>query len=196
MKTIVTNVYTFEELNEEAQKRAIENCRSSIAQFLCQCNDDDFRGTLDKIEDVFQIQVRDLEYIPQFRLTSSRWRDVEDEEGGRMLLRYLEDVECALDNRKRYYKGFDKKRIARTIHTPYCCCLTGVYSDNTVDDALNKKYEAVRRGDSIHDFLKDMLQDFADAWEEANNSTYSDEVVREEIEANEYEFEANGREWR
>ena len=196
MKTIVTNVYTFEELNEEAQKRAIENCRSSIAQFLCQCNDDDFRGTLDKIEDVFSIKVRDLEGRPYWRMTSSRWADVEDEEGGRMLCRYLNDVADALDNRRRYYKGLEKLRIARTIHDPYCYCLTGVYSDSVVDNALNNMYDAVRRGDSIHDFIGELLSDFATDWEKNNESTYDDDTIREEIIANEYEFEANGREWR
>ena len=192
METISFNIYKFEELNEEAQARAIENSRSFIAENLCSFNDDDFRGTLDKIEDVFQIKVRDLEYIPQFRLTSSRWRDVEDEEGGNMLLRYLEDVECALDNRKRYYRN-SKKRIARTMHEAYYCCLTGVYSDSAVDKVLNNMYDAVRRGDSIRDFIKNMLEDFADSWTEANNSSYDDEVIKDEIISLDMDFREDGR---
>lgn len=192
METISFNIYKFEELNEEAQARAIENSRSFIAENLCSFNDDDFRGTLDKIEDVFQIKVRDLEYIPQFSLTSSKWRDVEDEEGGKMLLRYLEDVECALDNRKRYYRN-SKKRIARTMHEEYCYCLTGVYSDSAVDKVLNNMYDAVRRGDSIRDFIKNMLEDFADSWTEANNSSYDDEVIKDEIISLDMDFREDGR---
>ena len=192
METISFNIYKFEELNEEAQARAIENSRSFIAENLCSFNDEDFRGTLDKIEDVFQIKVRDLDYIPQFRLTSSRWRDVEDEEGGKMLLRYLEDVECSLDNRKRYYRN-GKKRIARTMHDAYCCCLTGVYSDSAVDKVLNNMYDAVRRGDSIRDFIKNMLEDFADSWTEANNSSYDDEVIKDEIISLDMDFREDGR---
>ena len=213
MRTISFKLYHLDELSANAMEKAIENCRESVAATLSEWDSDDFRGTLDKLQDAFGINVYDWSVgYPgtYFRWTWSESRWTEIDEDPKYLIRYIDEVRSYLLKGKYYSGPFKqcekspehpagltyKHRYGKTVFSPFSCCLTGVYSDRAVDDAMSKCYEAVRFGHTIHDFIEDMLYSFFHGWEEDIDSCYEDESVKEHILANDYEFYADGRLYR
>ncbi|MBP5461429.1 MAG: hypothetical protein J6Y20_04820 [Lachnospiraceae bacterium] len=210
MRTISFKVYKLDELPHDARAKAIENCSSKIGETLSEWDSDDFRGTLDKLQDAFGIEVYNWRVgYPgtgfRWRWTESRWAELDEDP--KYHIRYIDEVRSYLLKGKYYSGPFKqcekspehpagltyKKRFGKTVFSPFSCCLTGVYSDWAVDDAMNKCYEAVRAGHTISDFIEDMLYSFFHEWEEDIESCFSNERVGEYILANDYDFTADGQ---
>lgn len=204
MRTVNYDVYKFDELCPEAQQKAIEEMTQSIGSLRAENDSDEYRGTLKKIEEVFDIKVEkwNVGYPGTFcrwEFTTNRWDDVA-RSGSKYLLRYVNAVKPYLKSRRYYSTGVRfsdgkyrfKKRQSRVLHSDYYT-LTGTWCDHAVDEAMRTAYDQARRGCCLEDFISDMLSNFFHCWEEDIDSAYSEEYVREELEANEYEFYADGR---
>lgn len=190
MRTV--NIYKFDELTNEAQARAINNCRANAYESFAYMFEDDYNLTLERIEGVFGIKVLGLEYGPSWTWREERWAEVDGMKGGAMLVRYLNEIDRAIDTRKRYWGPNGKKRISKVMHERNWC-LTGTYTDDAVDRALNNRADAVKQGKSIKDFVYAMLRDYRREWENELLDSREDDNVREYIEANEFEFTADGQ---
>lgn len=215
MREINYKVFTFNELSAEAQKKAVEAMTSKVGAFLAECASDDFQGSLEKLEEAFGIRVYDYivgapGYDFRWRWTGyQRFRWSKLDEDPKFLIRYIDEVRSYLLKGKYYSTPFRscpvspehpagltyKFRYGKTVFNkpPFCYCLTGVYSDWAVDDAMNKCYEAVRAGHTIKEFIQDMLDAFFDYWEKEIDAGYEEESVREELDANGHEFYEDGR---
>ena len=202
MRTIETKVYQYEELSSEAKENAINSLRDRLAGNRIDAQADDYRYTLEKIEEIFGIKVRDWSvdgYSPTYFRFNFVYLDEDIENEPKFLLRYLNrDVLPCIDCRKTYYvKNFykkHKKRKSRIISYPkYDCSITGAWTDCAVDDALNNIKESIMRGKSAREFVSDMLDNFFKQWNKDCEYAYSDESIEDEIMSNEYEFLENGK---
>lgn len=211
MRQIQFNVYQFDELSSEAQEKAVDEMRESIGSMLCDFDGDDYRSALKEIEEVFEIKVYD--WSVGYPGTYSRWRfkdgsrfaEMSDEP--RFLVRYLDEVErwC---RKGRYYStpfkpcpkdeehpaGLTYKKRYSKVMFERNYCLTGTWTSAVVDDYTgDKRWEYVRKGKNIEDFIDDMLYDFFNAWERDQECNYEDEQIEETILGNDYEFLEDGR---
>lgn len=198
MRTIQYKVYTYDELNAQAQQLAVDSLRDRIADTRIESDSADYRNTLEMIEQVFRVKVRDwyidsCTYFYRFDFVGID-EDIENEP--RLLLRYLNtNVLPCIDNKKRYYsKTARVSRKSRILcNKEYNYCLTGCWCDDAVDNALNNINQSVKNQLSAREFIDGILESFFKQWQNDNENAISDECVAEEIEANDYEFFENGR---
>ena len=198
MRTIERKIYRYDELSEQAQEVAIESMRDENSSVIIESDAEEYRNTLDKIEQTFRVKVYDWsvdEYNYYFRFDFTDIdEDIENEP--RLLLRYLNtNVLPCIDNRKRYYKrGCRASRRSRILYNnSYEYCLTGCWCDNAVDNALNNIKQSVKNKFNARDFVESILEGFFEQWRKDYEYACSDECIAEEIEANDYEFFEDGK---
>ena len=149
MRTIELQIYRYNELSEQAQQLATKSMRDSIADMRIESDSDEYRNTLEMIEQIFRVNVYDWhvnEYNPYFRFDFVGIdEDVENEP--RLLLRYLNtNVLPCIDNKKRYYSKTARvsRRSQILCNKSYDYCLTGCWCDDAVDIALNNINKSVK----------------------------------------------------
>lgn len=198
MRTIEHQIYRYNELSEQAQQVATESMRDSIADMRIESESDEYRNTLEMIEQIFRVNVYDWhvnEYNSYFRFDFVGIdEDVENEP--RLLLRYLNtNVLPCIDNKKRYYsKTARVSRRSRILcNKSYDYCLTGCWCDDAVDNALNNINKSVKNKFNAREFVRSMLEGFFEQWRNDYEYAHSDECIAEEIEVNDYEFYENGK---
>ena len=198
MRTIEHQIFRYDELSEQAQQVAIESMKDEISSVRTESESDEYRNALDKIENLFGVNVYDYhvdEYNYYFRF---KFTDIgeEKENEPRLLLRYLNtNVLPCIDNKKRYYsKTARVSRKSRILcDKNYNYCLTGCWCDDAVDNALNNINQSVKNHLSAREFVESILEGFFEQWRRDYEYTYSDECIAEEIEVNDYEFYENGK---
>ena len=202
MREINFKVYSYDELSDEAKRVAIEKSRQSVGDVRSEYDSDDYRTTLNKIEQIFGIEVKKWEVglcsRPWFEFSFDDFQYNGGEDCGDLLLRYLNrEVLPHVNNFKYYSKGRNCKR-SKVVLDPcgYSYCLTGCWCDNAVDDALNNMWDAVRRGDSCYDFVNNMLHNFFHNWQRDMEAVYEDDYVAEHISENGDEFYEDGTPFR
>ena len=198
MRTIECKIYHYDELNEQAQKVAIESIRDEISNVRIESDSYEYRNTLDKIAQIFGVKVYDWnvdEYNFYFRFEFTHI-DEETENEPRLLLRYLNtNVLPCIDNKKRYYsKTARASRKSRILcHNSYEYCLTGCWCDYAVDNALNNIGQSLKKHLNAREFVESILEGFFKQWQNDYEYAVSDECIAEDIEANDYEFYENGK---
>lgn len=206
MRTVTTKVFKFDELPAEVQDLAVDKIRSKVAEILIDFDADDYRDALAALQENLSIRVRDwsvdsYSYYYNFTFTGDRWDDLADD--ARYLCRYLDDLYFSLRKGKYYSttgswidgKYHYKERRSRALIEPWCGCLTGCWTDHAMADAMENRYEAVRAGKTIRDFVGDILENFFIQWRRDIESAYTDEAVRDHIEANDLEFTEDGEQY-
>ena len=198
MRTIQYKVYTYDELNAQSQQLAVDSLRDKIAGTRIESDANDYRNTLEMIEQVFRVKVRDwyIDSYTHFYRFDFVGIDEDIENEPRLLLRYLNtNVLPCIDNKKRYYsktaRATRKSRILCYKH--YDCCLTGCWTDSAVDDALDNINESAKNQLSAREFVEGILEGFFKQWQKDYEYSESDECIIEEIEANNYEFYEDGK---
>lgn len=202
MREINIKVYSYDELSDEAKRVAIEKSRQSVGDICSESNSDNYRTTLNKIEQIFGIEVNRWEVglcsRPWFDFSFNDFHYDEGEGCEEFLMRYLNrEILPHVNNFKYYTKGRNGKR-SKVVLDPYgySYCLTGCWCDIAVDDALNNMWDAVRRRDSCYDFVNNMLHEFFHNWQRDMEAVYEDDYVAEYISENEYEFYEDGTPFR
>lgn len=198
MRTIEYKVYSYNELSAQAQKMAVESLRDRIAGTRIESEADDYRNTLEMIEQVFRVKVRDwcvdgCAYFFRFDFVGID-EDIENEP--RLLLRYLNtNVLPCIDNKKRYYsKTARVSRKSRILcNKSYDYSLTGCWCDEAMDNALNNISQSVKKQLNAREFVEGILERFFKQWQNDYEYSESDECITEEIEANDYEFYEDGK---
>lgn len=195
MRTITT--YFYDELSPEAQKSAVENLRNRIGDSNYEIASDDYRACLDDIANQFNLNIYNWEigmYCPyyfRFEIKDREMREVQESDS-KYIIRYFENfIKPRLQHEVRVYWKNGKTRKSR-IQTQYDCCITGCYTDYTIDKALNERYEYVRKGYSLREYLYEVLDNFFKSWQRELESCYSDEVIAEHISVNDFEFLEDG----
>lgn len=212
MNQITINVYEFNELNAEAKRRAIEDARASWATTGAEdIVGDAFWYTIDKVEEVFGIKVkRGADGMLKWEWKEdSRWEAFIDfngrlicpEKEPRLLPRYLKVASDRIDTMKTYFLPNEKwvkgrrhinyKRESKVMFKGYHECLTDTYSDLTIDTMMEGRWDYVRNGYTISDFLWDMMLDLKVKWDEELESMTSDESISDLLQGDSI-FTENG----
>lgn len=198
MRTIERKIYRYDELNEQAQKVAIEFMRDEISNVRIESDSYEYRNTLDKIEKIFGVKVYDwnvneCNFYYRFEFTNI---EEETENEPRLFLRYLNtNVLPCIDNKRRYYsKTARASRKSRILcDNSYEYCLTGCWCDYAVDNALNNIGQSLKKHLNAREFVESILEGFFKQWRNDYEYAISDECISEEIEVNDYEFYENGK---
>lgn len=204
MRTIQFNVYQFDELPLPIQEKVLDNERYKVQEVLDEWDADEYRGALSAIEDAFGIKVYDWcvgypgTYF-RWRTTGDRFDDVMDDP--KYLVRYLNEVEQHCRKGKYYSTGghYDengkyhyKQRYSRVMFERGYA-LTGTWTCAVADKFTgNYGWECVRKHYTIKDFIDEMLDEFFHRWECDSDNNSSDEVVKDHILTNEYEYTEKG----
>lgn len=206
MKEVTIKVYTIDELAEEAKQYAINNARCSVAECLNDSDGYEYREALRKIEEALNTRVYDWEvdeYRHNFRFRiNGDWADNADEE--RLLIRWLNNVAFLSCRKGKYFstpfkydetgKPHHRTRNSKVLFEPFSYVLTGSWCTCALDDMLNNAMNIVREGrTTVREFIEQMLDGFFAQWGRDRKHNSSDEAVEEHLEANEYQFLADGR---
>jgi len=198
MKKISITLYEFNELSEEAKQRAINDARPWVVEGQTDIIGDSFWFTIDKIEEAFGIKVEE----DQNGMLGWEWDDAHKEryeyavwqsgyevqDNPKMLVRYLNEVAGRIKSTKSYFLPMEKwmegrrhitcpKRESKVMFGGYKHCMTGDYSDAIVDEMLAKRWEYVRMGWTIFDYLTDLLVGLKAKWDDELEEMTSDDAI-------------------
>lgn len=195
MKTITFKTYTFDELTPEAREQAINDVRDRDADInQCFVNDELCEGLKD-LEGTMCIKLRDAEidawsYRFNFVMKDG-WEDLEDDP--RFLCRYLDRL---ADNtwKGKYYNKPQKSRTSKVLFSHWQ--FSGMWYNQAFSEEMNRRFEYVRDGFSIREFVDSVLTEFFSAGQRELEYCYTDEAITETILANDYEFLEDGRLYR
>jgi len=169
MRTTEKNVYTFDELSEDMQEKAIENLYDINTDF------DWWESTYDDAENI------------GLKITSSdvyRYRHANGELN-------LAANEVAANIFRDHGEGCDTYKTAEAFMDEWEP-LFAEYMDET-----GEKYESAETESDLQDleseFLENLLDDYSIMLQKEFEYLQSEEAIKETIEANQYEFTVNGK---
>lgn len=188
MKTVNLNLYSFDELSENAQEKVISTWRDNDQYFWDSENTD----SLNAFCKIFDIKIKDYEYGYRNYINSSFNLSLDILEFKNVVAyKYLwSNYKSDIFKPKQYYKN-GKKRLSK-IQLNNDFVLTGYYIDNEI---LAPIYDFLKKPDnsSIEDLLNDCLNNWLSAGRKDYEYWNSEECIREEIKDNDYLFLANGQ---
>lgn len=207
MQTIEIQVFSFNELSNEAKERAINDYRS---------NGRDYSFYYDEIIE----SIKALSRVLPFKSDGRKWSDIKIDPPSEYT-QELQGIRLYKFIVNNYYDDLFKSKYIKSIdrfvnYKPFICrnrldykknpytmiysrlnrtndeVLTGVCYD---DDILKPIYDFLKKPDK-NTTLDDLANDIGDAiskvFDDVEKWTNSDEFIREEIDANNYQFLENG----
>jgi hypothetical protein len=172
-RTIEVTLYKFDELGAAMQQRVIEGWRAGDQFFW----EDEWRDSLHAFAKLAPIKVRDwsVGYGGTY-VTFDMDDDIADLSGDEAHAWLIQEGWDALANP-------DKRQS---------CPFTGYCGDENLLDAIRTAIGNPASISSLRDVFADALQGWAKGFEADLDYWHSEEAIREDIEANGYEFNANG----
>jgi len=206
MKEVTLKLYKFDELDESAQQRVIDdergNCGTLHEEFWC----NEYQATLDEFCKIIGCKVSWTHEYGNFyyRIKWDNdpfecWQyDVyidSDHVKGKYLLRFLNRDEIYFSVRKGKYRstpfrtGSDGKQHYRYIHSKVMfeegnCPLTGYCADNSILQPIWDWHKNPDLEISLQELVEKCLDSFFEDWQADIDWGYTDDYVREELENN------------
>jgi hypothetical protein len=175
MKTVTINTYKFTELSEEAQQKAIEKLYDINVNYnWWECTYDDAK----------KIGLK----ITSFGL--DRYKEC----GGKLTLSMLECCALIMAN----HGEICETSVTAATYINRYDNLVEKYSDGIKTDIVadGNEYDFDQEADELEtEFLKAILEDYANILQDEYEYLTSKEAIVETIEANNYDFTINGKLW-
>lgn len=204
MRTITNtfNVYSFEELSEEAKEKVIESFRLA--------SDFPYREeAIDTIEAISKAMNCDAEYYSydgicySVEFTSKEYEDIETIQGKRAYAYIVNNYLMPNKSYKIYWKsksiyandGKYWKRKSNLFYSWDDCPFTGYGMDYCFIEAWKNWEKNFNKYSTVGDFINLVADTLAKAWTEDNEYQLTDEFIIDMIEANDYEFFENGKQF-
>ena len=202
MKTIITNLYTFDELSEKAQRKAWEKSSFDFSEDYAA----EFRETLAAFENIFDIKVTHYEigsmmYKPFFDYVTAGDATGAPTGDPIRLAKFVWNNYADYILKGKYYSTggkwingeyHNKKRHSNTLFSFFSCPLTGTCWDydilQPVIDCLHYK----RFFNSYDELIHACLSAFFAAWDSEIEHSCSFEYFADAADANEWYFTENG----
>lgn len=214
------NVYEFDELSDEAKQKAIKGQRDCEMQTENPWGDE-WRNTLHKIEELFDIEV-DFDSYNRHSISWRKWWNKEYGEetlnlSGNRALSFLWNNYGRDIYKGKYYSCHDRwengkyhyvSRRSKCTLVSGDCPLTGVCYDNDALDPLWNFLEGKNPDEkpmviqhqfkyrfenwTVKDIIEDCVDSLCDAWEREEEYRLSDEGLIESIKSNDYEYYEDG----
>lgn len=175
MKTIQIKLYSFNELSKDAQETAIENVRENITDYY---HDRDALNSLKEFAKHFNSELKGWE-IDFFNTSFSSVKFAEVEEMEESELKEL--IMQMGEFNPETLKGLGD------------CKFTGVCFDEDAADGARKAFFAGER--DVNEILQAGFNTWLKSVHADTDFLTSDEGIKEEIEANEYDFTEDGEQY-
>ena len=197
MRTITKNIYSFNELSDDAKQNAIENYRS-IMEFTWQ---DEIINTINMISKAIHC---DYDYYSYDGITYKVWftpNDFEEDIKGKRAWAYIVN---------NFITPYEKPKTYWLNHCIYCdgrknwsrkskinftledCPFTGYYLDCCFYSAWVNWKRNFDSNSTVNDFLSILGDKLGKEWSADNEYQYSDEGITEVLVNCEYEFYEDG----
>lgn len=201
-RTIRVKVYKFNELNEQAKQKAIDNWRNESHEISWS---DENADTLRRFADIFPCKLKSWCYGDRGEgvyWTFTGEDQIEELSGQRLATYIWNNYHNDIYKPKQYWiyqgrhntvgQGAKHRDSKVSLYDEFACPLTGYCMDNEIIAPL---FDFMRKPDT-RDF-KELLESCFDAWIDACNNDVefqnSDEVISETLESNDYEFTQDGK---
>lgn len=201
MKTITKNIYTFDELSNEAKEKAIENYRALGIPFAWQ------NETIDTIKAIAEVldcnynwdSYDGIDYTVYFE--PNYYIDDAIELEGRRAWAYIENNFISRAERpKTYYLNNviycdgrkNWKRKSKINYTINDCPFTGYCMDCCFSEAWVSWKKNFNKYSTVGDFIELVADKIGTDWTADNEYQNSDERIMEIFECNNYEFTEDG----
>lgn len=203
MRTITNtfNVYTFDELSNEAKENAINSFRYKDNYLSWQ---DEAINTIKKIAAAMNCEAEwysydGIKYYVSF--TSKEYEDIEALEGKRAYAYIVNNYLMPNKSYKTYWKDRciytdGRKNWTRKSNLFYSwddCPFTGYCMDCCFIEAWKEWENDFNKYSTVGDFIELVANNLAEDWTKDNEYQQTDEYIIEMIEANDYEFLEDGR---
>jgi len=200
MKTIEINLYEFSELSAEIQEKVIEKYRETNQKEGIPWQSE-IEESFEKFANIFNIQWELIDYEePDRNRYSVELEDNIKELTGLRLAKYIWNNYKSYLYKGKYYFLWSKKEPYHALKSrrskillDNCCVLTGVCYD---DELLHPIYDFLENPNDNVNFeklLENCIDSLCESIQKEIDYINSDETIIEEIEANEYTFEINGK---
>lgn len=194
-ETLEIKIYKFDELPEDVKQTVVENWRIDDEFFWSS----EWRETLEKFCNVFTVDVRDWEVnlwgnsfidIEDNQLTEcDYWAHGQKEITGIRLWKYLKN-----NGYENTWNFGTPKKDRRTIYEDYC--LTGYCGDHWILEPLIKFMKKPYDFDesiTFYELIKLCCESWLNGYLKDLEYWCSEECIKEDIQANEYEFTEDGK---
>lgn len=211
MRTIETKIFTFDELSEEAKKRAIKDFQASnMAEEICKWSYDEWKNTVNVFEAMVGIEVNLIsDYYGnkiryKVKIPECCWLDSAhiDETGttGKLLYRIVNKVLFTMYYRQTFYVGeigHMKRRVSRILPSSECTfeCynLTGTCYDIDFIKPFIEYYRHPDKKMTYEDLIVKCLDSAMDTIkEELDTICYDDKYAVDAMKDHDYEFYEDG----
>ena len=203
MRTITNtfNVYSFEELSEEAKEKAIESFRLAIDFPYC-------KEAINGIKEISKAMNCDAEYYSydgicySVEFASKEYEDIETLQGKRAYAYIVNNYLMPNKSYKTYWKDRciyadgrkNWKRKSNLFYSWDDCPFTGYGIDYCFIEAWKNWEKNFNKYSTVGEFINLVADTLAKAWTEDNEYQLTDEFI-DMIEANDYEFFENGKQF-
>ena len=194
MRTTELKVYKFDELPEDVQEKVVNEWRHDDYYPW----GDELRDTLTEFEKNYPVKITEWEYGGG-RAGGIYFNFTEEDEiaslKGVRLLKYLQNNNY-IPEKDCPFTAEMVKEPCQIIHVHTKGQLLGVCFDENILDPLRAFIEKPSEDIDFYQLMRDCLHSWLDAAEKDYEYWLSEESIKEEIEANEYEFTADGKIYR
>ena len=196
--TLEAIAFRYEELSEEAKQKAYLAWLASQDQSLCS---DEFRETLSKFEEIFPVKVCDWEvdgYTFRHRFVIAGDDGIESVSGIRLAIYLWNNYARCITKGKYYSKTISTSpfqyisRHSKVITSMEDCPLTGVCWDYEILQPIIDCLTYRKIYNDAEELFQDCLDNFFSAWQGQLEYESSQEFFEEEVEANDWQYNADG----
>lgn len=196
MREINIKIYSFDELSEEAQRRAWMNHAKNLGEFGW---NSEYLATLEAFEKAFDIEVKyaidENAYYYEFQQNAEP-----PEMDWLRFARYIWNQYAHQIQRGKYYGKINKagRHIFRysKATVEYTCNFTGFAADMTITGPVWDCIHYKRQYSNYEDLMHDCLIEFFEEWRADMEYETTIECFEEYCAANELEFTEDGKIWR
>jgi hypothetical protein len=197
METIEVKLYTFEELSEDAQERAIEKERESRYRDVDVPWWDETKDTLNAFCERFYVEWNDYgRYNSNFGAKRVRLDNYEGLSGLRLRTYLVNNFSDVLWKRKRYGEYRSKNRTSRIVYEETDCPFTGYGMDYTILQPIRDFIAKPTARTDYECLMNDCLSELSKAWNDEVEHWYSDEAIREDLLERDHLYDEDGDLWR
>lgn len=198
MRQKTINIYTFDELTENAQRRAWENGPDLSGDFS-----PEFKDILEAFENIFDIKVYNWsvsDYTYKFNFITAGAASDAPEGDALRLARYVWNNYAGYITKGKYFsrgrwengRYTYKSRRSKIMLERDNCPLTGICFDYDILEPINKCLEYKEFFETFDDLITACLDNFFRAWQTDIEYRSSLEYFADAAAANEWEFYENG----
>lgn len=187
MRTIEVNLYSFNELSEDAQRTALNNFEPHVGYIW-----DDAQQSIKAFAEEFNVRFPRQYDNPSFGHIDDCILELS---GTRLRTYLLNNFYSILFERKPQgeYKAGKYPRRSKIQYTETCCPFTGVCYDEDLLSDIRKFIASPDTNTTFEQLLRDCVHNLHKSVEDEIQYRHSDEAKIEDIKANCYEFTENGK---